>query len=162
MKKLFYIPLLFVLLNCSPNRNSTQAFKDKQTLENLSEKDTLLIVACIHHECGGEWGGCLEQNKIYRQGNSYAVKFTNGITVWNGDTIIDPKKINSLTKTLTDTDISSVNEFLHQVSIFSDSLALTSNGPNYYEVKTNDYKKNIEQDYDQWLWYQRFKDNIYK
>ena len=84
------------------------------------------------------------------------------MTVWNADTIIDPKKIKSITKTLTYSDMKIVNDFLHQVSIFSDSLSLTSNGPNYYVVKAKGYKKTIIRDYDQWLFYQRLTDNIYK
>lgn len=156
MKLLFLILIPLALASCKTN------FSNSQTLENLEDKDTLLIEACIHHHCGGEWGGCLEWTKIYKQGNSYSVKFTNGITVWNADTIIDPKKTKSITKTLTNSDMKIVNDFLHQVTIFSDSLSITSNGPNYYVVKAKGYKKIIIRDYDQWLFYQKLTDNLYK
>ena len=154
--------MTFVLTRCDTKTVSDKDFSFHQTLENLPDKDTLFIEACIHHHCGGEWGGCLEWNKIYRQSNGYGLTFVNGMTVWNGDTIIDPKKTKSITKTLTDSDIKHVDEFLHQVSIFSDSLGLTSNGPNDYVIKTKNYKKTIVQDYDQWPHYQRLTDKIYK
>jgi hypothetical protein len=95
----------FALTNCDTRINSDNQFKDTLNLKNLANKDTLFIDACIHNHCGGEWGGCLESNKIYRQENNYFVVFTNGMTVWNGDTIIDPKKTKSITKTLTKSDI---------------------------------------------------------
>ena len=141
---------------------SDKDFSRVQLLENLADKDTLLIEACIQHHCGGEWGGCLEWNKIYRKTNGYGVTFINGMTVWNGDTIIDPKKTKAMNKTLSDSDIKHVDDFLRQVSIFSDSLSLTSNGPNSYVIKTKNYKKRIIQDFDQWLHYQLLTDNIYK
>ncbi len=161
MKKVVIIIIvIFTITSCGTDLKDDFRYTPK--LANLLQNDTLFIEACIHHECGGEWGGCLEQNKIYQKGNIFSVDFITGIKVWDKDTIRDQNKMTKTSKALNELDIKSIDEFLSQVNIFSDSTGLTSNGPNYYTIKTKNYKKTIIQDYNQWLFYQRLKDNLYK
>ena len=155
MKYLLVFFSTIILVSCATVDNNVD-----QKMMGLADNDTLYIYACKSKGCGGEWGCCLELNKIYKTSNdNYTVSLLKGIRVWNADTIADSSKV-IITKDLTESDQKAIEDYLHQIQI-ADTNLLTSNGPNRFLVKSKKYYKLIYRDDEQWNFYQKLTDKIY-
>lgn len=155
MKSFLAFIFIISLTSCSTLDN-----KVEERMLGLADNDTLYIYACKSKECGGEFGCCLELNKIYKtSSDNYTVSYIKGIRVWNRDTIADSCKV-IITKDLTESDQNAIEDYIHQIQI-ADTMLMTSNGPNRFLVKSKNYYKLIYRDDEQWNFYQKLTDKIY-
>lgn len=155
MKFLLVFVFISIVVSCSTLDNNVE-----EKMLDLADNDTLYIYACKSKGCGGEWGCCLELNKIYKTtDDNYAVCYIKGIRVWNRDTIADSSKI-IIAKELSDSDQKAIEDYIHQIQI-ADTMLITSNGPNRFSVKSSNYYKLIYRDDEQWHFYQKLTDALY-
>ena len=147
--------IIIILVSCSTADHNTH-----EELLNLTDNDTLYIYACKSDGCGGEWGCCLELNKIYKTTqDKFEVSYIKGIRIWETDTIRDSSKV-VITKDLTNTDQKAIIDYIEQIRL-ADTMMITSNGPNRFAVKSKNYFKSIDRDNEQWKFYKKLTDTIY-